>query len=188
MNVGYARTSTVDQNAGLDAQLRDLHGAGCEKVFNEQVSSVAERAELTRAMEFVREGDTFVVTKIDRLARSITDLMGIIERLKAKGVTLRILGSDGLDTNSPIGKMILQVLGIIAEFERAMMLERQREGIAVARAAGKYKGRAPTARRQAPEVVRLHAEGVGASAIAKQLGISRMSVYRCLEGCQEAAD
>jgi DNA invertase Pin-like site-specific DNA recombinase len=144
MIVGYARTSTTDQVAGLDAQVRDLTAAGCERIWQEHVSSVAERPELAAGLDFVREGDTFVVTKFDRLARSVTDLGGIVERLHRKGVSLRVLGALGLDTGTASGKLMMQVLSAVAEFERAIMLERQREGIAAAKAAGKYKGRKPT--------------------------------------------
>ena len=177
MIVGYARTSTLEQVAGIEAQLRDLTGAGAERIFQEQVSSVAARAQLDAALDFVREGDEFMVTKLDRLARSVQHLLQIVERLTAKGVTLRILtGGEMMDTAT--GKMMLTVLGAIAEFERAMMLERQREGIAKAKSEGKYKGRAPTAQRQASDILRLAAEGVGAAEIARRLGIHRASVYR----------
>lgn len=183
MLVGYGRTSTVDQSAGLEAQERDLRAAGAERVFSEQVSSVAKRAQLNAALDFVREGDVLVVTKPDRLARSTADLLAIVAKLEAKGVALRILSMGGaaLDTSTPTGKLMLTVLGGIAEFERGLMLERQREGIAKAKDEGKYKGRAPTAMVKADEVRRLHAAGVKPMDIAAQLGISRASVYRALE-------
>lgn len=178
--VGYARTSTIDQLAGLDAQLRDLAAAGCEKVFQEQVSSVASRRpELDRVLEYVREGDTLVVTKLDRLARSMANLVEITDMLARKGVALQIL-SLNLDTSTPTGKLMLNLMGSIAEFERELMLERQREGIAKAKAEGKYQGRAPTARRKSDEVIRLKAEGKSADAIVAKLGISRSSVFRIL--------
>ncbi len=179
MIIGYARTSTLEQVAGIEAQLRDLTAAGAERIFQEQVSSVAARQQLDAALDFVRDGDVFMVTKLDRLARSVQHLLQIVERLQAKGVTLRILtGGEMMDTATATGKMMLTVLGAIAEFERAMMLERQREGIAKAKSEGKYKGRAPTAQRQASDVLRLTAEGVGAAEIARRLGIHRASVYR----------
>ncbi len=182
MLVGYARTSTVEQHAGLDAQVRDLRAAGCEKVLSEQVSSVAKRATLEQALDFVRDGDVFVVTKPDRLARSTSDLLSIVERLEAKGVGLVILSMGGqkIDTRSSTGKLMLTMLAAVAAFERDLMLERQREGIAKAKADGKYRGRAPTARRQASEVLRLKAAGVKPTEIAGQLGIGRASVYRIL--------
>lgn len=179
--IGYARTSTTDQKAGLDAQLRDLKAAGCTKIFKEQLSSVANRRpELERALEFVREGDLLVVTKLDRLARSVADLVAITEKLKARGVELRILALN-LDTSTPTGKLMLNLLGSIAEFERELMLERQREGIAKAKAEGKYKGRAPTARSQAEIVLNMKAEGKKVADIQTALGISRASVFRILK-------
>lgn len=178
--VGYARTSTLDQVAGLEAQLRDLKAAGCEKIFQEQVSSVdTSRKELERALDYVREGDTLVVTKLDRLARSIGNLVDITGKLKTKGVELRILALN-LDTGTPTGKLMLNLMGSIAEFERDMMLERQREGIAKAKAEGKYKGRAPTARARTGDVLKLKAEGKTVDAIVAALGVSRSSVFRIL--------
>lgn len=178
--IGYARTSTTDQEAGLEAQHRDLRAAGCTKLFSEQLSSVAtRRPQLNAALDYVREGDTLIVTKPDRLARSTADLLAITERLKAKGVTLRILSMQ-MDTSTPTGKLMLTMLGGIAEFERDLMLERQREGIAKAKADGKYKGRAPTARRKASEVLALKAQGKSADVIAEALQVSRSSVFRIL--------
>ncbi|TPN59644.1 recombinase family protein [Mesorhizobium sp. B1-1-4] len=179
--VGYARTSTTDQKAGLAAQQRDLLAAGCLKIFHEELSSVAmKRPQLDAALGYVRDGDTFIVTKPDRLARSTLDLLQIAKDLEGKGVALRILSLD-LNTSTPTGKLMLTVLGGIAAFERDLMLERQREGIAKAQAEGKYKGRAPTARRQAADVLRLRAEGLTADAVASQLGIGRASVFRILK-------
>jgi len=179
VQIGYARTSTLEQQAGFEAQLRDLSAAGAERIFQEQVSSIAARLQLDAALDFVRDGDVLIVTKLDRLARSVTHLGQVVERLTAKGVGLRIL-AIGLDTTTPTGKLILNMLGSVAQFEREMMLERQREGIAKARAEGKYKGRAPTARRQSEQALALAAEGVGAAEIARRLGMHRASVYRCI--------
>jgi DNA invertase Pin-like site-specific DNA recombinase len=138
-----------------------------------------ERAQLDAALRYVRKGDTLVVTKIDRLARSITKLMLLVEQLSAKGVALRILDPD-INTGGPMGKLVLTLLGGIAEFERSIMLERQREGIAKAKAEGKFKGRKPTARAKADQVRALRAGGAGATEIANRLGIGRQSVYRIL--------
>lgn len=181
MLIGYARTSTLDQKAGYEAQERELTALGCEKVFAEQVSSVdiAERTKLAEALDFIREGDVLVVTKLDRLARSVQHLLDILALLSAKRAHLRILGL-GIDTSTPTGKLMLTVLGGIAEFEREIMLERQREGIAKAKAAGKYKGRKPTAQAKAEDVLSLRKGGAGATAIAAKLGIGRASVYRIL--------
>ena len=182
MLIGYARTSTVEQAAGLDAQVRDLRAAGCEKVFSERVSSVTRRAQLDAALDFSRDGDVLTVAKPDRLARSTADLLAIVAGLEAKGVGLLILSMGGqpLDTRSPTGRLMLTMLGAVAEFERALMLERQREGIAKAKAEGKYQGRAPTARRMSDDVMRLRGLGVKPTQIAAQLGIGRASVYRII--------
>lgn len=178
--VGYARTSTTDQKAGLEAQLRDLRAVGCVKLFHEELSAVATvRPELARAVDYVREGDTVVVTKPDRLARSTADLLSIAKALDTKGVTLRIL-SMNVDTSTPTGRLMLTMLGGIAEFERDLMLERQREGIAKAKADGRYKGRKPTARAKADDVIRLKGEGLTGDAIATRLNIGRASVFRIL--------
>lgn len=185
--VGYARTSTTDQKAGLEAQLRDLKAAGCTKVFHEEISSIAAtRPQLNAALEYVREGDVLVVTKLDRLARSVADLVSIQAGLTAKGVDLRIL-SMNLDTSTAMGKLMVNVLGSIAEFERELMLERQREGIAKAKAEGKYAGRQPTARRKAAEVMRMRAEGKSARDIQDALGISKASVFRIIAEAGEAS-
>lgn len=177
--VGYARTSTIEQVAGLEAQKRDLEAAGVTKLFSERVSSVAQRAQLARALDYIRDGDVFVVTKLDRLARSVGDLIDITRAIEGKGASLRIL-SLSLDTNSPTGKLMVNLLGSVAQFERELMLERQREGIAKAKAEGKYKGRAPTARAKAEEIMRMRAEGTGPAEIARRVGIGRSSVYRIL--------
>ena len=177
MLVGYARTSTLEQVAGFDAQLKELNSLGCEKIFQEQVSSVAQRGELDAAVDFVRECDVLVVCKLDRLARSISHLWKIIDLLEGKGVGLRVL-DIGIDTKSATGKLVLTLLGGINQFEREMMLERQREGIARAKAAGKYKGRTPTARSQSEKVLELRDAGASVKSITGKLNISRASVYR----------
>jgi DNA invertase Pin-like site-specific DNA recombinase len=177
--IGYMRTSTVDQAAGLEAQRRDLMAAGVEKLFEEQASSVGARPVLDEALGFVRQGDVFVVTKIDRLARSIVNLCEIVARIEKRKASLRVLAMN-LDTATPTGKLILNVVGSIAEFEREMMLERQREGIAKAKGEGKYKGRRPTARAKAADVVRLAGRGMMREMIADNVGISLASVYRIL--------
>lgn len=182
MLIGYARTSTAEQVAGLEAQEVALAATGCTKLFSEQASSVAQREGLTAALDYVREGDTLVVTRLDRLARSTADLLGIVAMLEGKAVGLRILdfGGSEVDTRSPTGRMLLTMFAAVAEFERAIMLERQKVGVARAQVEGKYKGRAPTARRKSGRVMTLNAQGLGASAIAAEVGISRASVYRLL--------
>jgi DNA invertase Pin-like site-specific DNA recombinase len=180
MLIGYARTSTVDQRAGFEAQKVTLLAQGCTKLFSEQTSSVGERAQLDLALEFAREGDTLFVTKLDRLARSVSHLCEIVKLLESKGVSLVILDM-GLDTGKPTGRLMLNLLGSIGQFEREVMLERQRVGIAKAKVEGKYVGRKPTALLKAKEAKALRQDGLGAAEIARQLGISRASVYRALE-------
>src|SRR6202030_1434143 len=135
--------------------------------------------QLQATLEFVREGDTLVVTKLDRLARSVAHLVQITETLKTKRAHLHVLGM-GLNTADATGRLMLNVIGSVAQFEREMMLERQREGIARAKSDGKYKGRAPTARAKADEVRALHADGVSLSEIARRLEIGKASVHRIL--------
>jgi len=145
---------------------------------------VAERQQLEAALDFVREGDTFCVTKLDRLARSVTDLLAIGTRLEAKTVSLRVLsvsGNQALDTSTSTGRLMLAVIGAVGQAEREAMLQRQREGIAKAKADGRYKGRVPTARRQAAEIARLKSEGIRPAEIARKLEIGRASVYRVLK-------
>ena len=178
--VGYARISTADQTAGLADQIRELEKAGCTKFYTEQVSGVeAKRPQLEAALGYLRDGDSFVVTKPDRLARSTANLLSIVQDLTERSIQVRIL-SMNVDTSTATGKLMLSVLASVATFERDLMLERQRAGIAAAKAEGRYKGRAPTARRQASEVKALDAEGVPRSEIAKRLQIGRASVYRLL--------
>ena len=180
--VGYARTSTTEQCAGLEAQLRDLKSTGCEKIFKEQVSSIGDRAQLEAVLEYVRDGDTIVVTKLDRLARSARGLNELVDTLERKGVGLRILNFGGgpVDTRGAAGRLMLNVFAAFAQFELEIMKERQREGIAAAKAAGKYKGRKPTARAKAAEAVKLVGEGKRISEVAKILQVGRASVYRAL--------
>jgi DNA invertase Pin-like site-specific DNA recombinase len=181
MIVGYARTSTAEQVAGFEAQIRDLKKVGAENIFSEQVSAVAHRDQLDAALDFIREGDTLVVTTLSRLARSTSDLLKITETIEDKGAALRILDL-AIDTGTAQGKLLLTMIGAVATFERELMLERQREGIARAKAKGKYRGRKPTAQAKAHEVLVLRKQGVGASEIARQVGIGRASVYRILGG------
>jgi len=184
MLIGYARTSTVDQKAGLEAQVRDLRAAGAKKVFSEQVSSVAQRDTLKACLDYLREGDALVVTKPDRLARSTAALLAIEADLSKRGIGLVVLsmGGEKLDTRNPTSKLMLTILAGVATWEREIMLERQREGIAKAKAEGKYKGRKPTVAKQAVQIRLMHGAGVGPSEIARRLGVARSSVYRMLDG------
>lgn len=183
MLVGYARTSTADQIAGFETQRRELEKLGCEEIFSEQVSSVAQRDELDNALKFVRKGDTLVVTKLDRLARSTQHLLKIVDSLEEKGVGLRILDFAGteVDTQSASGKLMLTMFAAMAQFEREMMLERQRLGIAKAKEAGKYKGRAPVPEEKVKQAFALREQGIKPPEIAKRLGLGRSTVYRVLK-------
>jgi DNA invertase Pin-like site-specific DNA recombinase len=175
--LGYARVSSVDQDTAL--QEAALAAAGCAIVRTEKKSGTTTkgRTELETLIAFARPGDTIVVTRIDRLARSIADLAAIVRMLEEKGVALRAT-EQPIDTGSAAGRAFLQMLGVFAEFETAIRRERQLEGIAKAKAAGVYTGRKPSID---PDAVRkLKAEGKGATEIAKALGVGRASVYRLL--------
>ena len=174
---GYARVSTLDQDASL--QEETLRTAGCDIVRSEKVSGSSRngRQELERLLKFVRPGDTLMVTRIDRLARSVADLQDIVRALKDKGVALKAT-EQPIDTSTAAGKAFLDMLGVFAEFETNLRRERQMEGIAKAKARGVYKGRKPTIDRS--DVDRLRAKGLGPTAIAERLGIGRASVYRVL--------
>jgi len=177
--IGYARVSTVGQK--LDIQIENLGKAGAQKIFKENISGAKQhRPQITEMLNYVREGDTVVVTKLDRIARSTKHLLQIVDELKNKGVTFKVLNID-LDTSTPTGKLMLTMLGAIATFEREMMLERQAEGIAKAKEAGKYKGRKPTARLKTDQIKELVNQGMTKQAIADQLGIGVASVYRVLK-------
>ena len=134
---------------------------------------------MDEALDYLRDGDALAVTKLDRLARSVADLCAIVARIERKGASLRILAMN-LDTATPTGRLMLNIIGCVAQFEREIMLERQREGIAKAKGEGRYKGRKPTARAKAGDVLRLAAAGKTREAIAAELGIGVASVYRAL--------
>lgn len=178
MLVGYARVSSSGQS--LDIQNEELAKAGCEKVFAEKVTgrSTKDRHQLGEALDFVREGDTLVVTRLDRLARSVGDLHQIIERLTSKGVSFKCLNQSGVDTDSSTGRLMLAILGAVAAFENDIRRERQAEGIAKAKAAGRYRGRPASV--DVSRVRELRSEGLGAAQIAREMKIGRASVYRAL--------
>jgi len=178
MKYGYARVSSVGQD--LTIQVDALSNAGCETIRKEKISgtSVQGRDELKTLLDFVREGDELVVTRVDRLARSIRDLQNIVYELDKKGVTLSAT-EQPINTQTSAGKCFLDMLGVFSEFETNLRKERQMEGIQKAKERGVYKGRKPTV--DAEKVKELKAEGLGASAIAKEMGIGRASVYRALE-------
>ncbi|MFV1875503.1 recombinase family protein [Nioella sp.] len=176
---GYARVSTTDQD--LTVQREALKAAGCEIVREEKVSGTSRqgRDELETLLQFLRPGDTLVVTRLDRLARSMDDLSQIVNELQERGAALKAT-EQPVDTSTAAGKAFFQMLGVFAEFETNLRRERQMEGIAKAKAKGVYKGRKPSI--DVEEVKRLRDEdGLGATEIAKRLGIARTSVYRALQ-------
>ena len=175
---GYARVSTAEQS--LDVQLDALTAAGATKVWSEKVSgtSTKGRPELATLLEYLRDGDTLIVTRVDRLARSIRDLQNLVHDLQARGITLKAT-EQPIDTGTAAGKAFFDMLGVFAEFETNLRAERQAEGIAKAKARGVYKGRPATIDRDA--IRTMAAEGAGATAIASALSIDRASVYRALK-------
>jgi DNA invertase Pin-like site-specific DNA recombinase len=176
--IGYARVSTEDQDCSIQEEA--LRNAGAAIIRSERKSgtTTSGRTELATVLDFLREGDTLLVTRIDRLARSLMDLEGIVAQLREKGAYLKAT-EQPIDTSSPAGRAFLQMLGVFAEFETAIRRERQLEGIAKAKAAGVYRGRKPSV--PVEDVKRLKSEGMGAAQIAKQLGIARSSVYEALK-------
>jgi DNA invertase Pin-like site-specific DNA recombinase len=177
MLYGYARVSTTDQDLSL--QQDALKAAGCTVIRSEKVSgtSRARRTELQTLLDFIRKGDTLVVSRVDRLARSIADLQDIVRTLKNKGAALKAT-EQPIDTSTAAGKAFLDMLGVFAEFETNLRRERQLEGIAKAKAAGVYKGRKPSI--DASAIKQLKEQGLGATEIAKRVKIGRASVYRVL--------
>ena len=178
---GYARVSTDDQDCAI--QEAALYAAGCDIVRSEKKSGTTTdgRRELETLLDFIRAGDTLLVTRVDRLARSVADLEGIVGILKGRGAFLRAT-EQPIDTSTPAGVAFLQMLAVFAQFETAIRRERQMEGIAKAKEAGVYKGRKPSV--PVDEVRRLQAEGVRPTEIARILKIGRGSVYRALEPVQ----
>ncbi|MBK8177227.1 MAG: recombinase family protein [Rhodospirillales bacterium] len=181
---GYARVSSIDQD--LSIQQAALRAAGCDVVRAEKVTGTRRdsRRELQMLLDFLRTGDTLMVTRIDRLARSLKDLQDIVHELKAKGVALKAT-EQPIDTGSAAGKAFLDMLGVFAEFETNLRRERQMEGIKAAKERGVYRGRKPSI--DPAEVRRLRVEEkLGPAAIAQRLGIGRASVYRVLHAGQPA--
>jgi DNA invertase Pin-like site-specific DNA recombinase len=173
--VGYARVSSVGQS--LEVQVEHLQQAGCEEVFQEKRSgtTVEGRRELEAALKYVRKGDVLCVTRLDRLARSMTDLARIMDILAEKQVGFRVI-QQALDTTTSEGRLLLHIMGAFAEFETSIRKERQAEGIAKAKSKGIYKGRPKSI--DPAKIAALREEGLGASEIARKLGISRASYYR----------
>ncbi len=186
---GYARTSTTEQVAGLDDQVRKLCAAGCmdQTIYREHQSAVkmAERKAFMDVMAKLKVGDVLVVATLSRIARSITHTLEILAAIEAKGASLNILDLN-VDTSTPQGRLQLNLLASIAQFERELMLERQKVGIAAAKERGQYKGRAPTARAKSAKVLELNAKGLSRDDIAKIAGVGVASVYRILADAKAA--
>lgn len=181
---GYARTSTIEQVAGLADQIAKLMNAGCndQTIYREQISSVKmeDRLEFARVIATLRRGDVLVFTSLSRAARSMTHMIEIESKVAAAGATIRILDL-AVDTATPAGRLTFNLFASIAQFERENMLERQRVGIAAAKQRGAYTGRAPTAQSKAPRVLALHAKGLTKQEIADACSIGIASVYRILK-------
>lgn len=178
---GYARVSSTDQDLAI--QIAKLKAAGCEVIRSEKLSgkSADDRPELSTVMQFLRAGDELVVVRLDRLGRSTRDVLNLVHDLDQRGASLRILDPE-MTTGGDVGRIVVTVLGMVAEMERKFILERQRAGIEAAKAAGVYAGKGRPKSVAVEEVRRRHGAGEGPAAIARSLGISRTSVYRALGG------
>ncbi len=176
--IGYARVSTTDQKA--ETQIERLKAAGCNVIRAEKVSGKSRegRDELARILDFIRPGDALCVVKLDRLGRSTRDVLNLVHELEQKGASLRVL-EPAIDTAGPMGKMVLTVLGMVAEMELTFIKERQRAGIDAAKARGVYKGRPVTL--DHAKVLELHRGALGPTAIAKAMKCSRGAVYKVLK-------
>ncbi|GAC68862.1 recombinase family protein [Gordonia soli] len=175
--VGYTRVSTLDQNTA-----RQLDGVVLDKVFTDKASGKdTDRPQLTACIDYVREGDTLVIHSMDRLARSLRDLLQVVDDLSGRGVNVQFVKERLTFTANdadPCAVLMMQVMGAVAEFERSLILGRQREGIAIAKAEGKYKGRRPSlSDDQAREVVDRLASGESAAALAREFGVNRSTIY-----------
>lgn len=185
MKIGYARVSSAGQS--LELQLEQLEAAGCEKIYSEKKSgrSAADRLELGKALDQVRAGDVLIVTRLDRLARSVGDLHKIVGELDERGAAFHCLQQGGVDTSTSAGKLTLAILGAVAEFENDIRRERQRDGIERARELGVYRGRKPSVDRDA--IAALYNGGeTSPAAIARRMNVGRASVYRVLDELEAA--
>lgn len=177
---GYARVSTRDQKEALQQQRSALQAAGCTVIREDVISGTTphrDRLELSRLLDFVSEGDTLVITRLDRLARSVGDLQEIVRLLESKGASFAAT-EQSIETGTAAGRAFMNMLGVFAQFETELRRERQLEGIARAKAEGKYRGRKPVDRKKVAEVTRLVAEGVPVAQACKQVGIGRATYYR----------
>lgn len=182
-SIGYARVSTTDQDTAI--QEAALRVAGCRVIRKEKASGRSRegRDELATILDFIRPGDVLVVTKLDRLGRSTRDVLNLVHELDQRGASLRVLEPE-VSTAGPMGRMVLTVLGMVAEMELGFIRDRQRAGIEQAKARGVYKGRPVSLDHD--RLVEMHRAGMGATAIAKELGCSRSAVYKVLEAMNAA--
>lgn len=182
MKVGYKRVSTIEQN---DA--RQLTELELEKIFTDHASekNTSERPQLQAMIEFIREGDEVYVHSMDRLARNLKDLLGLVEKIRDKGACLYFLKEnlriESKSQQSPMTTLMLSMMGAFAEFERSLILERQREGIALAKQKGLYKGRKPLSKAKLEYAKKLLESGKNISTVAKETGVSRASLYKYLK-------
>ena len=184
--VGYARVSTDDQDCAI--QIATLERLGCKKIYADKLSGRRrDRAQLVACLDYLREGDVLAITRVDRLGRSLADLIKIADELRQRDVSLYIV-QQNIDTATPMGQMFYAMLGVFAEFEYHLRRERQVEGIARAKAAGRYKGRKPLGAAKVAEIRRRRAEGLRPADIARQLKIGRTSVYKYLDGIRLAVE
>ena len=184
--VGYCRVSTDDQDCAV--QIATLERLGCKKIYADKVSGRRrDRAQLAACLDYLREGDVLAVTRVDRLGRSLADLIKIADELRGRDVSL-YLAQQNIDTATPMGQMFYAMLGVFAEFEYHLRRERQVEGIARAKAAGRYKGRKPLAVTKVTEIRRMRDDGVRPADIARQLKIGRTSVYKYLESTRASSE
>jgi DNA invertase Pin-like site-specific DNA recombinase len=180
MNIGYARISTIDQNENL--QIDELQKNGCEKIYTDKISGAkADRPQLNALLSFIRPFDTLVIWRLDRLGRSLKHLIQVSEDLESRKIGLCSL-QEGFDTSTSGGKLIFSVFGALAEFERNLISERTKAGLAAARARGRFGGRKSTITPEMIHSVSVLADSIGVGPACKQIGISRQSFYRLYKG------
>lgn len=182
MHIGYARVSTDGQTKSTEAQILQLTAAGCEHIYQENESGgKRDRKELNKALDHLRRGDVFIVTKLDRLTRSLIDLLSILKKIDAAGAKFRSLG-EAIETESPAGRMMMQMVGVFAEFEREIIKERVRKGLAHARANGRIGGgRYKLSTEEQAEAKRLIlVEGKSQGFVAEKYGVDRSTISRMM--------
>jgi DNA invertase Pin-like site-specific DNA recombinase len=179
MLLGYARVSTQDQN--LDRQLDELRQAGCEKIYEEKVTGThTDRPELTKLLENARSGDTVIILELTRLSRSTKDLFALIDQLGQRGIDIKSLKEAWIDTTTPQGKLMFTILAGLAQFERDLLSQRTKEGLAAAKARGRQGGRPRIRNEKANIVTALYKQGVSQREIAKQTELSRSTIKRII--------